>query len=54
LHCKFHLVAIEVVQNRYAFIDVLISPTVVDDGHADDYTIDRWWVRSIGARSAPV
>ena len=48
----FFLIGQVAFQQCFEFVDVLIAPTLVDDGHADRHKVDRLRIRTLAAGSA--
>ncbi len=48
----FFLIGQVALQQRFEFVDALIAPAFVDNGHADRHKVDRLRIRALDAGSA--
>ncbi len=48
----FFLIRQVALQQCFEFVDALIAPPLVDDGHADRHKVDRLRIRALAAGSA--
>ena len=48
----FFLIGQVALQQRFEFVDALVAPAFIDDGHADGHEVDRLRIRALAAGSA--